>query len=175
MSRRLGWQDYENGGRPPPPGAEPAASPIPSAPEAEVGATRGDLTPDTPSRDTSPSVWAAAPGDTSTARRAQAPRAPARPFPIVELLWLCTAVVDAILAFDFLFRALAARNTGFVGAVVQIGDALSRPFRGVLSGRSLPYVDHTSYWQALVAIVIYTLAVALLLQFLRLLARPPSR
>jgi len=90
------------------------------------------------------------------------------------LLWLSTAVVDAILAFDFIFRALAARDTGFVGAVVEIGDALSTPFRGILSGRSLLYVDHTSYWQALVAIVIYTLAVALLLQFLRLVARPPS-
>lgn len=106
---------------------------------------------------------------------AQPPRAPARPFPIVELLWLCLAVVDAILAFDFIFRALAARDTGFVGAVVAIGDALARPFRGVLSGRSLPHVDQTSYWEALIAIVVYTLAVALLLQFLRLIARPPSQ
>jgi hypothetical protein len=84
-------------------------------------------------------------------------------------------VVDAILALDFIFRALAAQDVGFVGAVVAIGNALSRPFRGVLSGRSLPVVDHTSFWEALVAIVVYTLAVALLLQFLRLIARPPDR
>lgn len=178
MSRRLGWQDYENDGHPPPPPAtpaEPAPSPIPWAPKADVGATSGNPTPDTTSGGTSDPVGAATPGDTATARSAQPPTAPARTFPIVELLWLCTAVVDGLLAFDFLFRALAARNTGFVGAVIAIGDALSRPFRGVLSGRSLPAVDHTSYWQALVAIVIYTLAVALLLQFLRLLARPPRR
>jgi len=178
LSRRLGWQDYENDGHPPPPAAtpaEPAPSPIPWALKAEVGATSGNPTPDTTSGGASAPVPAAAPGDTATVGSPQPESASARTFPIVELLWLCTAVVDALLAFDFLFRALASRNTGFVGAVMQIGDALSRPFRGVLSGRSLPDVDHTSYWQALVAIVIYTLAVALLLQFLRLLARPPHR
>jgi len=172
LSRRLGWQDYENGGRPPPPDASPvgpAPSPAPSEPVAETPTT--SFTP------------AAAPATAATAEEerietpasARRPDAPPRAFPIVELLWLCLAVVDAILALDFIFRALAAQDVGFVGAMVAIGNALARPFRGVLSGRSLPVVDHTSYWEALVAIVVYTLAVALLLQFLRLIARPPKQ
>jgi hypothetical protein len=116
----------------------------------------------------------AAPAQAPTARGVQSAPAPARAFPIVELVWLAIAIVDAILAFDFAFRALAAGDTGFVGAVVTIGDALASPFRGVVRGRSFPNVDHTSYWEAVVAIVVYTLAVALLLQFLRLIVRPTS-
>jgi hypothetical protein len=171
LSRRLGWQDYENGRRPPPPDASPVdPAPAPSGSVAEIPAISVQPPPATP---TSASSAEVEPG--GAVRSAQRSKAPGRAFPLVELVWLCLAVVDAILAFDFIFRALAAQDVGFVGAVVTIGDALARPFRGVLSGRSLPVVDHTSYWEALVAIVVYTLAVALLLQFLRLIARPPGR
>jgi hypothetical protein len=173
LSRRLGWQDYENGGRPPP----PDASPVEAAPSAAPSGTVAE-TPTTSVKPPPVAPTAASTADdepTETVASAERPKAPPRAFPIVELLWLCVALADAVLALDFIFRALAAQAVGFVGAVVAIGNALAGPFRGVLSGRSLPVVDHTSYWEALVAIVVYTLAVALLLQFLRLIARPASR
>lgn len=173
MSRRLGWQDYENDGRPPPPDASPVEPAPTSHPSGTVAETPAATVEPPPATSTSASSAKYEPTETSPST--QRPKAPARAFPIVELLWLCLAVVDAILVFDFILRALAARDVGFVGTVVAIGDALARPFRGVISGRSLPVVDHTSYWEALVAIVVYTLAVALLLQFLRLIARPPNQ
>jgi uncharacterized membrane protein YvlD (DUF360 family) len=35
---------------------------------------------------------------------------------------------------------------------------LAGPFTGILSGRNSPEVDHTTFWAALLAIVVYTVA-----------------
>jgi hypothetical protein len=86
-----------------------------------------------------------------------------------ELVWLCLAVVDAFLALDFLFRAVAAQDSGFVGAVTRVGNALASPFTGIFSRQTVPQVDHTTFWAALVAIVVYTVAAWILLRLLTLL------
>jgi hypothetical protein len=89
-----------------------------------------------------------------------------------EFIWLCLAVVDTFLALDFLLRAIAARDSGFVGVVSRIGNALASPFVGVFNRQGLPRVDHTSFWAALLAIVIYTVAAWIVLRLLRLMAAP---
>ncbi|MGH7692754.1 MAG: hypothetical protein ACREOA_08605 [Candidatus Dormibacteria bacterium] len=94
-------------------------------------------------------------------------------FRLAELIWLCLGVVDAFLALDFLLKAIAAQGPGFVSVVTGVGDALANPFIGVFSGQAVPQVDHTTFWAALVAIVVYTVAAWLAIRLLRLLAAPP--
>jgi roadblock/LC7 domain-containing protein len=81
------------------------------------------------------------------------------------------AVVDAFLALDFVFRAIAAQDAGFVNVVSRVGNALASPFTGIFSHQVVPQVDHTTFWAALVAIVIYTVGVWILLRLLTLLSR----
>jgi hypothetical protein len=88
---------------------------------------------------------------------------------IGELIWLSLGVVDAFLALDFLFRALAESDSGFVAVVSRVGNALASPFNGILSGHNVPHVDHTTFWAALLALVVYTVAAWILLRLLRVL------
>ncbi|MGC2191347.1 MAG: hypothetical protein WA751_03325 [Candidatus Dormiibacterota bacterium] len=97
---------------------------------------------------------------------------PPRRLPVGELVWLCLAVVDAFLALDFLLRALAARASGLVGVVNRVGNLLAKPFVGVFNRPGVPRVDHTTFWAALVAIVVYTVAAWILIRLLRLVAAP---
>lgn len=91
-----------------------------------------------------------------------------------ELIWLCLLVVDAFLALDFLFRALALTRDGFTGIVERIGGALASPFAG-LFGAGVPRVGHTDFWAALLALVVYSLAALVLLRLLDLVSRPLRR
>ncbi len=201
MSRRFGWREQDpnqpvagEGVRPavePPPAAsqqyQPAAWPEASAPQADTSAF---ATPETTGRvatappatyPATPAGTAAYPAPATTRRRASAPAAsstvvaPRGGYRLGELVWLCLAVVDAFLGLDFLFRAVAVSNSGFVAVVVRVGDALASPFAGIFARASLPQVDHTTFWAALLAIVVYTVAAWVLLRLVRLLAGPSYR
>lgn len=51
-----------------------------------------------------------------------------------ELIAIAILVVDAFLALDFVFRALAVGRDGFVQVVDRVGDALASPFAGIFKG-----------------------------------------
>lgn len=106
---------------------------------------------------------------------AKANPGPPRSLRVGELIWFGLALVDAFLALDFLFRALAAHDSGFIVFVTRVGNALANPFVGVLNRPGVPRVDHTTYWAALVAIVIYTIAAWMVIQLLRVVAAPAPR
>ena len=52
---------------------------------------------------------------------------------------------------------------------------LAGPFTGILSGRNSPEVDHTTFWAALLAIVVYTVAAWVLMRLLWVLIRIGNR
>lgn len=91
---------------------------------------------------------------------------------IREFIWLSVAVVDAFLALNFAFRALAVARGGFVGVVTRVGDSLASPFTGIFQGTSPPPVGHTVDWQSLVAVVVYTVAAWVAARMCILLLRP---
>jgi hypothetical protein len=133
---------------------ETGGAPISSAPEALTPSTANMKAPEaTPSTTT--------PVTTPVVKRGR--------YRLGELVWLCLAVVDAFLALDFLFRAVAAQDSGFVNVVSRVGNALASPFTGIFSRQTVPHVDHTTFWAALVAIVVYTVAAWILLRLLTLL------
>ncbi|HEY6537996.1 MAG TPA: hypothetical protein VI138_03035 [Candidatus Dormibacteraeota bacterium] len=100
---------------------------------------------------------------------------PAARLRLGEFVWLLLGVVDAFLAVDFLLRAVGAHDSGFVAVVNRVGDWLATPFIGVFQGQGVPRVDHTTFWAALLGIVVYTLAAWFLIRVLRLLAAPTER
>jgi hypothetical protein len=175
MSRELGWKQFQSDD--PDVANSPDASPAPSYLGQGVRA---------------PLPWADAPAPTTaesalTAATRTAPATPvnaktrttggpARSLRLGEVIWLGLAVVDGFLAVDFLLRALAASGTGIVGLVTRVGNVLASPFFGVFNRPGVPKVDHTTFWAALVAIVIYTLASWILIRLLRLVVAPaPQR
>jgi hypothetical protein len=109
--------------------------------------------------------------------RTQAAPAPGKPrggLRLGELIWLCLAVVDAFLALDYVFRAIAINGDGFSGVVTRVGNALASPFAG-LFGAGAPRVGHTVFWAAPLAIVIYSLAGLVLARLIHLVSGPLRR
>ncbi|HUY56887.1 MAG TPA: hypothetical protein VMV12_03550 [Candidatus Micrarchaeaceae archaeon] len=109
-------------------------------------------------------------------RAAETPRRTAkasgrRSYRVGELVILSVAIVDAFLALDFLFRATAATNDGFVSVVDRVGSALAHPFAGIF-GPGVPQVGHTTFWAALLALAVYTLAALVLVRLMQLLSGP---
>jgi hypothetical protein len=100
--------------------------------------------------------------------------APKRGHQLSELILLCVAVVDAFLALDFVFRATAVSRDGFVGVVTRVGDALASPFAGLFRP-GVPPVGHTTFWAALLALAIYTIAALILIRLIHLLTSPLRR
>ena len=92
-----------------------------------------------------------------------------------QAIWLVVGVVDVILAFDFLFRALSANNTGFANFIYNLGGGLAAPFDGIFgntvnnAGNGTIGIDR---WGDLMAIAIYTLVGALLVQIVRISTTP---
>ena len=97
-----------------------------------------------------------------------------RSYRLRELVWLAVLVVDAFLALDFLFRAIAATSDGFVLIVLRVGNALASPFAGLFSNTTA-VVGRTSFWSAVLAIVIYSLAAWVVTRFITLLAGHSKR
>ncbi len=93
---------------------------------------------------------------------------------VTELILLCVLVVDAFLALDFLFRVRAVSQSGFASVVARVGNALASPFAGIFRP-GLPQVGHTTFWAALLALVVYTLAALVLVRLLHLVSSPLRR
>lgn len=106
-------------------------------------------------------------GETKAVHNPPGPRAHDR---LTELIGIAILVVDLFLALDFVFRAVAASRDGFVQVVDRVGDALASPFAGIF--RDTHAVGHTTFWAALIALVVYTLAALILLRIIRLLTSP---
>lgn len=100
-----------------------------------------------------------------------APARRRRGFRLSELILLSLAVVDAFLALDFVFRATAVSRDGFVSVVNRVGGALASPFSGIFRPGVLQ-VGHTTSWEALLALAVYTVAGLVLLRLLHLLTSP---
>ncbi|MGA9919924.1 MAG: hypothetical protein WBR23_01495 [Candidatus Dormiibacterota bacterium] len=97
-----------------------------------------------------------------------------RGYRLGELILLSVAIVDAFLALDFVFRATAVSQDGFVSVVDRVGGALASPFAGLFRP-GVPQVGHTTYWSALLAVAVYTVAALVLLRLLHLLSSPVRR
>jgi len=96
---------------------------------------------------------------------------PWRGFRVGELILLSVAIVDAFLALDFVFRATAATDDGFVSVVSRVGGALASPFAGIFRP-GVPQVGHTTFWAAILALAIYTVAALVLLRLIHLVSNP---
>ncbi|HEY6538696.1 MAG TPA: hypothetical protein VI138_06630 [Candidatus Dormibacteraeota bacterium] len=93
---------------------------------------------------------------------------------ISELVLLSVLVVDAFLALDFVFRATAVAGDGFVSIVDRVGNALASPFAGIFRS-GVPAVGHTTFWAALLALAVYTIAALIVVRLLHLLSSPLRR
>lgn len=72
-----------------------------------------------------------------------------------QAIWLIVGVVDAMVGFDFLFRLIAASNTGVAHLVFVSGSWLAGPFDGIFA--SVPKVSGlTLRWSDLLVIVLAT-------------------
>jgi hypothetical protein len=101
------------------------------------------------------------------------PRRPSAHDRLSELIALAILVVDLFLALDFVFRALAVSRDGFVQVVDRVGNALASPFAGIFHDTHA--VGHTTFWAALIALVVYTVAALILIRIIHLLTSPIRR
>lgn len=93
----------------------------------------------------------------------------------VNLIWLVVGVIDAILAFDFVFRIASANDTGFAAFIYSIGGALGAPFDGIFNISRSTYGTVVIRWSDLLAIVVYTLIGALIVKLVRIAYAPRDR
>lgn len=91
-----------------------------------------------------------------------------------EMVLLSVLIVDAFLALDFIFRATAVSRDGFVSVVGRVGDSLASPFTGLFGG-GMYQLGHTTFWAALLALVIYTLAALIVVRLFHLFTHPLRR
>ena len=94
---------------------------------------------------------------------------------VVQLTWLICGVFDAVLALDFLFRALSAHDTGFASLIYTVGAVLGAPFDGIFGNTVNMSANHLigiDRWGDLVAIAIYTLIAAGIAQLARITMTP---
>jgi hypothetical protein len=111
-----------------------------------------------------PVVTETEPTTTITGRRvATAPPAavyrPARPAGrsaghlFIRLVWLIVGVIDAIVGLDFVFRLIAARDTGFAHVIMVAGSTLASPFNGIFA--SVPrFSNLTLQWSDLLVLLL---------------------
>jgi hypothetical protein len=123
-----------------------------------------------PTEQTQPPVQKSEARETKVVRQAKGPSAHDR---LGELIGLAILVVDLFLALDFVFRALAVSRDGFVQVVDRVGNALASPFAGIFHDTHA--VGHTTYWAALIALVVYTVAALILIRIVHLLTSPIRR
>ncbi|MGO8686079.1 MAG: hypothetical protein ACLQT7_02675 [Candidatus Dormibacteria bacterium] len=77
-------------------------------------------------------------------------------FRVKQLIWLVVGLVDAVMGFDFLFRLIAASNTGFAHLIFVAGSWLSGPFDGIFANAP-PIPGLTLRWSDLLVIAIATI------------------
>ncbi|HUY96904.1 MAG TPA: hypothetical protein VMW47_04650 [Verrucomicrobiae bacterium] len=91
-----------------------------------------------------------------------------------EAVWLAIGIVDIVLAMDFVFKILAAANTGFVSFVAKLAGSIAAPFQGIFSEQTLTS-GHVTHWADVVAIIVYTIAAYIVARLIMLIAGPRSR
>jgi hypothetical protein len=70
-----------------------------------------------------------------------------------QVIWLLVAVIDAIVGLDFLFRLVAASNTGVAHLIFISGSWLAGPFDGIFA--SVPRISGlTLRWSDLLVLVL---------------------
>ncbi len=122
----------------PPDGVAPAASPPPATPVAPAAP-----------------VAAAVPASSSSVYTSRTSVTPVGSR-VSQAVWLIVAVVDIILALDFIFRAAAANNTGFAHYVYRLGEKLSVPFDGIFN-TAVVNLKSVFRWADVLAVVIYSI------------------
>lgn len=133
-------------------------------------------TQDSPAPTTTPTPTQPAPVQKTEVQQTKAARKPTGPSAhdrLGELIGLAILVVDLFLALDFVFRAVAATRDGFVQVVDRVGDSLASPFAGIFHDTHA--VGHTTYWAALIALVVYTVAALILIRIVHLVTSPMRR
>jgi hypothetical protein len=77
-------------------------------------------------------------------------------FRVKQLIWLVVGLVDAVAGLDFLFRLIAAGNTGLAHLIFVAGSWLSGPFDGIFAAAArIPGL--TLRWSDLLVIGIATI------------------
>jgi hypothetical protein len=117
----------------PPEGVAPAASPPPATPVAPTAPVAAGT-----------SVYTSRTSVTPVGSRAS------------QAIWLIVAVVDIILALDFVFRAAGANNTGFAHYTYRVGEKLSVPFDGIFN-TTIKNGQPALRWADVLAVVIYSI------------------
>lgn len=91
----------------------------------------------------------------------------------IQLVWLLAAVVDLILALDFIFKAAGANNTGFAHYIFRLGGWLAAPFNGIFT-TSTTANGTVIRWADVLAVVIYSIAAWIITKLVRISATPPT-
>ncbi|MDQ6847387.1 MAG: hypothetical protein M3019_07375 [Candidatus Dormibacteraeota bacterium] len=90
----------------------------------------------------------------------------------IQLIWLIAAVVDIILALNFIFRAANANNTGFAHYIRRLGGWLAAPFNGIFNNTATN--GTVLRWSDVLAIAVYTVAAWIVTKLVRISATPRS-
>ena len=116
------------------------------APEMSEGEQEAPAPPPEPRTPGAPR-WTAQEGPAAPQRtRVQLVRSVAE-HRLKQVIWLVVGVVDAVVSLDFLFRLIAASNTGVAHLVFIAGSWLAGPFDGIfasvprISGLTLRWSD----------------------------------
>ncbi|HZB97838.1 MAG TPA: hypothetical protein VE219_04490 [Candidatus Sulfotelmatobacter sp.] len=89
----------------------------------------------------------------------------------IQIVWLIVGIIDAILALDFVFRALKANDVGFADFIYGLAGALAAPFDGIF-GDTITRTSYVLRWGDLVAIAIYTLIALAVVKLIRIWSTP---
>ncbi len=90
---------------------------------------------------------------------------------LIQLVWLIAGVVDAILALDFIFKAVGANNTGFAHYIYRLGGWLAAPFNGIFTNTAVAN-GTVIHWADVLAVVVYTIAAWIVTKLVSILATP---
>lgn len=88
---------------------------------------------------------------------------------LTKLIWLLVSVVDLLIAFRFVLKAIAANPaSGFASVIYGITDFMVAPFMGLVNS---PTAQNGSMFDvaSLFAIAFYSIAVLVIVQLLRIL------
>ncbi|MGH7903330.1 MAG: YggT family protein [Candidatus Dormibacteraceae bacterium] len=111
------------------------------------------------------------PATTPTHVHSTAPVATGYSFRPVQLVWLATGIVDALVAIRFLLKLLGASPvSGFVSFIYGITDPLMAPFRGIfpVTATNRSVVEPA----AIVAFIVYLLLGWGVVTLIRILTTP---
>jgi hypothetical protein len=94
---------------------------------------------------------------------------------LFQLVWLAAGVVNLIVALDFVFRAVAAHNTGFAHYIYRLGGWLAAPFDGIFNTTVAFHGTAVLRWADVLAVVVYTAAAWIVTKLVRIVASPRTR